>query len=394
MSDVYVVDADAHWCESADAWTSRVPAKYRDRAPQARVIDGKTQWFINGSVPFGGAPACVIDTEGGKRNAYGEANMGMMSIPRLELCTPAAYQVQERVAYMDEYGIWAEMIYPNLAGFSAAKFMRAFRDDYDLELACIKAYNDYGAEIQAESGQRLFPLALVPARQMKDAMVEMRRCHEELGLVGYVISDNLTALGLPDYSHPYWQPFFEYGNAIGANFNFHTGGTLLDIGRAIWRKYPPAERLALNTTASNVSNASVMGNILLSGLHDRYPNIKWVSVESGIGWVPGFLELLDHNVKAMVPAQMRRSEMLPSEAFRRHWWSCFWFEDAAPLNSLEDIGYDRVLFETDFPHPTCLYPDNRGYVDRVLGHLEPRVRKMILQDNAVGVYDLPVPRPV
>ncbi len=49
------------------------------------------------------------------------------------------------------------------------------------------------------------------------------------------------------------------------------------------------------------------------------------------------------------------------------------------------------MFETDFPHPTCLYPSIQEHVQETLGELEPRVQRKILYENAARVYQLSLP---
>jgi len=50
-----------------------------------------------------------------------------------------------------------------------------------------------------------------------------------------------------------------------------------------------------------------------------------------------------------------------------------------------------VMFETDFPHPTCLYPNVREHVEKSLAGLSEKDQRKVLFENAVRVYQLPVP---
>src|SRR4051794_38452920 len=47
LGGVRIVDADAHWTEPADLWSSQVPAAWRDRVPVHKTIDGRTAWYLN-----------------------------------------------------------------------------------------------------------------------------------------------------------------------------------------------------------------------------------------------------------------------------------------------------------------------------------------------------------
>ena len=116
-----------------------------------------------------------------------------------------------------------------------------------------------------------------------------------------------------------------------------------------------------------------------------------VSVESGIGWVPFVLEALDYQVQETAPSVMDRLSMKPSEYFRRQIYACFWFESHALVSMIENVGVDNCMFETDFPHPTCLYPDPLATVTESLAGVDRDFRYKVLSGNATRVYSLPVP---
>ena len=81
----------------------------------------------------------------------------------------------------------------------------------------------------------------------------------------------------------------------------------------------------------------------------------------------------------------------PLEYFQRNMYACFWFEQRDVAHTLDLIGADNVLFETDFPHPTCLYPDSMAAAAPGLAGLSDAVRRKVLQDNAARLYRIPLP---
>ena len=68
----------------------------------------------------------------------------------------------------------------------------------------------------------------------------------------------------------------------------------------------------------------------------------------------------------MTPGSMDNLSMAPSDYFRRQIHSCFWFERSGIAEAIESVGGDHLMFETDFPHPTCIYPDGLEYADAAL----------------------------
>ena len=125
-------------------------------------------------------------------------------------------------------------------------------------------------------------------------------------------------------------------------------------------------------------------------MFDRHPDLKVVSVESGVGWIPLILEAIDYEMAENAPDELARLKKPPSEYFRSNMYATFWFE--RNRNKLPDlveaVGEDSILFETDFPHPTCLYPDPLKTVEAKMATLSREVRRKILGENAKKLYRL------
>jgi predicted TIM-barrel fold metal-dependent hydrolase len=119
--------------------------------------------------------------------------------------------------------------------------------------------------------------------------------------------------------------------------------------------------------------------------------LQVVSVESGVGWIPFLLKALDYQAGEMTPGSMDNLSMAPSDYFRRQIHSCFWFERAGIAEAIESVGADHLLFETDFPHPTCVYPDGLEYADAALDGMDDDDVAGIMGLNAARLYDIPLP---
>jgi predicted TIM-barrel fold metal-dependent hydrolase len=140
-------------------------------------------------------------------------------------------------------------------------------------------------------------------------------------------------------------------------------------------------------------NGTQMVDLIMSGVLARYPQIKFVSVESGIGWIPFVLEALDYQFQGnSVAEEHPEFDRLPSEYFTRNIYACYWFEQTAPRRLIDKVGVDNILFETDFPHPTSLYGDEVH--DRIRGGLSDcteEVRRKILWENGQKLYKVQIP---
>src|SRR4029078_10227756 len=110
-----------------------------------------------------------------------------------------------------------------------------------------------------------------------------------------------------------------------------------------------------------LENGKQLVDLLLSGVLARHPKLRVVSVESGIGFIPFILEAADYAFAySQVAKERPEFTMKPSDYFRRQVYGCFFFEEHAPRALLPAVGVDNVLFETDYPHPICLFGNVRA----------------------------------
>ncbi|HXW83602.1 MAG TPA: amidohydrolase family protein [Candidatus Binataceae bacterium] len=382
LAGIKVVDSDTHLTEPHDLWTSRAPAKWKDKVPQVRDVDGKPRWIVNGDKVMGVATgACVVRNDGSKIHGWGFMNCTMDDIH------PASFNVKERVKFMDQAGIWAQILYPNFLGFGG---QTAKRLDDDIKLVTFQIYNDAMAEFQQESGNRIFPMAMLPWWNIADAAAEARRCHQ-MGLRGVNTNSSCHKHGLPDLGQREWDPLWETCCDLNLPVNFHIGSGEDDfLSKTPWPSQTADQKLALGSTMAFVGNANVISNLLYSGVLERFPRLKLSSVESGAGWIPFVLEALDYELEEATGDAAGLLSMKPSEYFRRQIYACFWFEQKGLAAALDAIGPDNLMFETDFPHPTCLYPEPLGQAAEVLDRLTPEVRRKIMSENAARLYSLPI----
>jgi predicted TIM-barrel fold metal-dependent hydrolase len=382
---IHVVDADTHLTEPHDLWTSRAPAKWRDRVPQVRDVDGRAMWTIDGEV-FGSAiGAAVVLPDGTK--SFGTDFMGF----GIDEVHAAASSIEPRLAMMDELGIYAQIVYPNVVGFGGQRFSEVV--DPELKVLCATIFNDAMAEFQDTSGGRIFPMALAPWWDLDAAVAEVARARS-LGLRGVNINADPQNEGCPDLADRHWDPFWEACADQGMPVNFHVGASATSmswLGTMPWPSLDKERKLALGSLMIMISNFRTMGNLLLSGVLERHPELHVVSVESGLGWIPFLIEGLDYEVGECAPHIGDHLSMKPSEYFRRQVHVCYWFEEDSFRGALAALGPDNIMFETDFPHPTCLYPDPMAHAAEQLADVEPTVRRKLVSTNAADLYRIPLP---
>ncbi len=405
---IRIIDCDSHFTEPPDLWVSRAPASLRDRMPVQRTVDGRTAWFIDDD---------VWASVGGNTIRNGRQKvLGSHVVQPFEEIDPAAWSLTERLRLLDEMGIWAQVVYPNGIGF-ASNHVFAIAED-EQRTAVLRLYNDFLVDLQEESRGRLLPQALLPIWDMDLTIREMTRLLDN-GIRGFTLSDKPELLGLAELPHPYFDPMWDLFNESGAVANFHIGagarkeelnairearhvddpdrgGPRSDppaVADPYWRSFGPQRRLAVGASQMFMSNVRILVNLCMSDLFDRYPKLRIVSAESGIGWIPFMLESVEFQLDEMVtdPVERQLQKRRPSEYFADHLYVMFWFERLGPSKLIEDIGVDKVLVETDVPHPTCLYPGAKEHFQKVMDGLSPEIRRRVLQDNAAELYRIDLP---
>ena len=378
LTGIKIVDCDTHVTEEPDLFTSRAPAKYKDKVPYVRRVNGVDRWFV-GDRDFGSMGGNVI------RGADNNKLLGRLAFPTFEEGHKGSHNTKARLKVMDEQGIYAQICYQN-SGVTQAGSLMALGDN-ERAVTILKIYNDAAMERQIESGNRLFTLGHLPLWDKAAMEAEAKRCLDG-DIKGFVLPDTPERLGLPSFLDDYWTPLLEMCADRGAPINFHLNSAINPNDLA-WKGFSFEQTLSVVATMFSICNASTMGNWMISGRLDQFPKLKIGLIESGMGWVPFAIEAYEHQFDEMLPVKSKILKRRPWDYFRDQFWVTYWFETVGPQLLLETIGVNKVLFETDFPHPTSLYPGVQDHVMKTLGGYTDHVRKRVLERNAVELYNLP-----
>ena len=378
-----VIDVDTHLTEPPDTWTRSFPASLHDKVPHIERIDGRDTWMVNG--PRIGSP--------GFYSMAGHDGIMPASIPETyDDIAPAMYDANARLEFLDREGIDAQILYPNVGGFGNGYFLSL--GDRELVAQCVRAYNDFLTDWCSADRSRLIPITALPFWDLDLALSEMERCIE-LGHRAINFCNQPQDYGMPALAASHWDPIWARAQEAGIPVNFHVGGGSMGT------QFEDTAGMGWMTNFAKVSsmifmdNMRCMADLIFGGVCHRFPELKLVSVESGAGWIPAALETFDWQWRNGGPRlEHPEYDLLPSEYFRRQVYGCFWFEEQAALDAIAQYP-DNILFETDYPHPTCQHPGPqtpaqrpRDYATRVLGALSDDVADKILSGNAAKVYGL------
>ena len=376
-----IIDIDTHYTEPPDLWTSRAPAKFEGRMPRIeRNRSGRDTWVVEDGAYLGPAGVSVIRRNGSKIH-------GDFSLKTLDEMTTTATDPKDWLASMDELGVHAHSVYPNALGFSGSFSMNV--KDPELRKVCVGIYNDAAADLQTAGEGRLYPQAVLPFWDIDLTVSELSRCREKLGLTGFTMTDSPEVWDLPSLHEPHWDPLWSAAQDLGLPVNFHIGSGR--ITNPCWHGYELPRQLAVMSVGVIMNNLNCLTNLIFSGLLDRFPALNFVSVESGVGWVPFLLEACEYQMDQNMGPDRCGLKLRPREYFERQIYTSFWFEKENLAQAIGFLGEDHVMFETDVPHPTCLYPGMREHVREALGELEERIQRKVLYETAARLYHISPP---
>jgi predicted TIM-barrel fold metal-dependent hydrolase len=341
MDDMILVSVDDHVVEPPDLFERHVPAKYKDIAPRIEHMpDGTDRWrFLDFDIPNVGLNAVT----GRPPEEYG---MDPTSFDELR---PGTYDVRERVLDMSANGVLGSLNFPSLPGFAGRLF--AALDDKDAALALCRAYNDWHIEEWCGAApDRLIPLAIPPIWNPDALGDEVRRVAQS-GCHAITFPENPVPLGLPSLHTEHWDPFWRACSDEGTIVNMHIGSS---SKLAITALDAPVD-VMITLQPMNIVQAAA--DLIFSPVFKKFPDVTVSLSEGGIGWIPYFLERLDHTYtthKAWTFSDF--GDKLPSQVFMEHVILCFIEDDFGARNARE-IGTSRICIETDYPHSDAIWPD-------------------------------------
>jgi predicted TIM-barrel fold metal-dependent hydrolase len=374
-----VIDVDTHITEPPDIWIDRVSSKWGDAVPHVERVNGEDIWVSSG----------VRIGKPGSTSMAGFDGIIPASPNTYDDIPTSMYDAKARLQFMDEQGIYAQVLYPNVGGFGSASYLRLGNE---LAEECVRAYNDFLVEWSSADSNRLLPIMSAPFWDVDLTVKEIERSVAN-GHRAVNFCNQPDSHGQPPLGSRHWDPVWAAAQEAGVPISFHIGGG--DIG-ALMRDDANMGFQANFAKVSSlilVDNMRCIADLIFGGICHRFPDLKFVSVESGVGWIPGVLETFDWQWRnGGIKHEHPEYDLLPSEYFRRQIYGCFWFETDAARFALEKYP-DNILYETDYPHPTCQHPGPqtpaqypRDYANGALGELPEPLLQKVLHDNAATLY--------
>ena len=307
--------------------------------------------------------------------------------------TLGAWDSDVRNQISDGDGIAAEVLFPdgitemNSPPFGAGLGLKAWGVDPMLQWEGARAHNRWMAEFCSIEPDRRIGLAIILMYYDVDlALAEVKLAHKN-GMKGILIP--AVEGQYSTYNDPKYYPVWEYCQEHALVVHTHSGaGPDRDL------TLPGAVGAYMCEFAWWA--ARPIWYMIFGGVYEKFPRLKFALTEVSEFWIPSMLEMMD--VRASVKHTTGKMgdfrsnlTMLPSEYFQRNIWvGASALFDEGTMEVRYDIGMDRVMWGSDYPHPEGSWPNTKQKLEKYMKGIPEQEITMMLSSNAVECYDLDV----
>ena len=282
-----------------------------------------------------------------------------------------------RLADMDADGVAASSCYCEVSAF---RYLYLIEDGW---AEATRAFNTTLGEFAAADPQRLVVAYQIPIHDIDAAVAEVQWVAEHGGR-SIQLPVYPAELGLPDYWDERYDPLFTAITEADLPISCHIGMNT-SLNDLALRDPTPQKGVFVPMVA--MSAAESLGMWVLTGVFERFPGLRVVFVEPGLGWVAWWLDIVD-DLQARQGYDFPALRERPSDYFHRNVFLTFVDEPHALRLAEETLGVDNVMWSSDYPHPVSSWPRSQEIAREMFGDADPAARDKILFANAERVWRL------
>ena len=374
LSEFKIFSSDSHIVETADLWTSRLEPKYRDQGPCVRRVGDYDRWFLGDDADIGGIGAFI-----GAGLRYTDPSKITFE-GTMEQVPLGGFDPDEHIRDMDIDGVDGGVVYPSIG-------LRMYHivDSGLLNEVC-RAYNDWLGEFCSANPDRVKGIALVNVDDVQEAVKELNRAWK-MGLVGAMVS--VYPPEDRSYRHPDYEPVWATAEDLDIPLSLHIGTSRPGFGGNRLIAFIEAGKRTAEGELANMDPPvrTSLAAMIFSGVFERHPGLKVVSVENGLAWIPWFLNMMDYMYRERQEQVMYqfKDDMIPRDFMRRNVMFSFQ-DDAVGIELRHHIGVDSLMWGNDYPHAESTFPRSRQVLDEILEGVPDDERAKIVGGNTKRVY--------
>ena len=367
MGQLSIVSADSHFLEPATLWQERLDKRFRDRGPQCYTDDDGLVMITGEDMQPQSITGWCAAGRGGVEERAELDRMGWDAVP------DECWSPEGRIKGQDRDGMMAEILYTSF-GMIAMNIK-----DSDLAMACMRVFNDYAAEFISYDKKRLIGVGACVTDDVPAAVREIERI-AKLGMKGVMLPVVLKegeSYG-DTRLDPVWSAIVETGLIV----SMHAGTSRQGINPK------PADWPQLYAGVHYLIQR-VLTDMIFTGVFDRFPGLRIVSVENDVSWLPHYAYRMDHFAEHLFAHAKLDKVRKPSELIRKHFFSTFQFEGPGIDTVRKLMGSEAIMWGNDFPHLDSTWPNSRTVIKDTLTDIMPAADvDNIVYNNVVKLYGL------
>jgi len=328
------------------------------------------------------------------REVMGDRSIGVDGDPEVD--GNRNWDSARRLRETEADGVVAEVIFPNTSPPFAPSMMSEFGEadvggDHVRRWAGIRAHNRWLADFCAEAPGRRAGVAQIFLPFVEESVKEIHWAREN-GLNGGVLLPGAPpGSGIAPLYAPEYEPIFAACEELGMPLNHHAGGATPEYGM-----YLP-ESLAMYMLEVTWWSHRALWHLMFSGVFERHPGLQFVLTETGVGWAPAALEQLDSFYRRMKDddqcsehifggATVAKMSLKPSEYFKRQCHLGASFLPPKECARRHEVGLDRIMWGTDYPHVEGSYPYTREHLRLTFAGVDESEIQQLVGLNAAALY--------
>jgi len=296
-----------------------------------------------------------------------------------------------RIAEMNADGVVGEVLFPNTVppffptGSLIAPPPRP--DNLDRRWAGLQAHNRWLADFCTAAPARRAGVAQIFLNDVDRAVAEVEWTAQQ-GLRGGILLPGVPPdAGLPNLYSRVYDPLWAACQDHDVIIHHHTGSAQPQYGKE------PIGWVMFAYETSWFAHRTLW-HMILGGVFERFPRLKFVVTEQGTGWIPEVLQSLDGLHRRMqsgrtgeVPfADEVVLPMKPSEYWARNCWVGSSFPSPSEVAKRHEIGVDKIMWGSDYPHHEGVWPHTREHLRRSFHDVPDAELVKMLTTNAAEVY--------
>jgi predicted TIM-barrel fold metal-dependent hydrolase len=296
---------------------------------------------------------------------------------------PGHFDPHAKLAAMDRDGIEAEVIFPEVGGAKLCT-PELMGNDW---IACLQGYNDAMSDFASVDRNRLLTAYQIMPFDIEQSIKEVLRVAERGGRC-VQIPPFPAEYGLPDFFHRSYDKLWATLQETGITIMNHLD-TRQQLDDLMARDPTPQKGIQIGMNPMQLAETIQMW--IMTGTMERFPTLKVLFIEPGLGWLPWFFDtVLDGRMH--MHYDWPDVKLLPSEYFKRQMGATFMYEPRGLRQAYDYFGADCLYWSTDFPHPATCWPNSQTVVPEQFAKagIPDADRQKIVRDNALKIFGLPV----